>query len=286
MFCRVVSSLNLVPVITYANNVECGVLSTTKGELKRLLKENDDSAAKILKFEPVHPDQLKDDDCKCQDIEPTTYINNAIENNQYRNVLIAGHFEEISESQLESLNSHWRGRPYMPMFCAHFLLFRRLLRALLPSGSSLYSNCYLDLQNLLSTVIMNNDSSRKLVIGTTKFNALVVSSIRLDGAIKPEVGPSTFSFFPSGKTKVYVSEDSAKKASRILADKRPNLDSTLDPAAHLRQLRSGFNFKSTFIYARFHSMFASNHFLQFLTIFTHINSNYQSKKDDILGILG
>ncbi|KAG2203013.1 hypothetical protein INT47_013229 [Mucor saturninus] len=255
------------------------------GQLKRLLKENDESAVKKLKFEPIHPDQIKDDDCQCQTVQPMTYINHAIENSQYKNVLIADRFLEISESQLESLNSHWRGRPYMPMFCAQLLVGSILVdneQLLLINSLEVYSRYKsLDVhyerfspqdqvstptvnstyKNLLSTVIMNHDSSRKLVIGTTKFNALVVSSIRLDGAFKPEVGASTFSFFPSGKTKVFVSEDSMKKAGRILADKRPHLDPTLDPAAHLRQLRSAFNFKSTFIYARFHSMFASNHFL-------------------------
>jgi hypothetical protein len=57
------------------------------------------------------------------------------------------------------------------------------------------------------------DNSKKLIIGTHVFNALITSSIRVDRTFDPELGPSTFLFTPSTETKVYISSLNIEQAN-------------------------------------------------------------------------
>jgi hypothetical protein len=54
-------------------------------------------------------------------------------------------------------------------------------------------------QNIWARTITDIDGT-ELVIGTKTFNALVTSSLRLDAAIEPEVGPSTLNFLLHDET--------------------------------------------------------------------------------------
>lgn len=70
--------------------------------------------------------------------------------------------------------------------------------------------------NLLKIVSVKDDNSNKLKLGSQTMNALVVSSVRIDKEMMPEVGPSTHQFHVSRNSKLYLSQSSIALAKKVL----------------------------------------------------------------------
>jgi hypothetical protein len=103
----------------------------------------------------------------------------------------------------------------------------------------------------INTLSKIEDRSRKLIIGTKVFIALVISSKRLD-TDSTSVGPSTYSFTPSSQTKRYVSRKSIERALSTTNDKNETSQCN-DFDAQIRQVRSSLVDPNTYTFARFFS---------------------------------
>ncbi|GAB5586184.1 hypothetical protein Unana1_01084 [Umbelopsis nana] len=127
-------------------------------------------------------------------------------------------------------------------------------------------------QNIWARTITDIDGT-KLVIGTKTFNALVTSSLRLDAAIEPEVGPSTLNLLlhdeTQGKqTRMFIHMASFRSATDLA--KKSDVSSVYEHNLlyQLRQVRSKFHQASTYSLCRASSTLTNDHMCQPYTIFT------------------
>lgn len=164
----------------------------------------------------------------------------------------------------------------LPSIDAHFEDMNE--QSSLPNFTSQYPN-------RLSIGLMSYDNSRKLTIGTNAFNALVISSIRLDDSKTPsEVGASTKHFTPSSNSRIFLSTSSIEKANQLANDNnREHIPSSDDPFNMIMQLRSKFNQETTFLLARVFGSFTSNHTLLPYTIYTLADYKGSSETDVLHG---
>lgn len=81
------------------------------------------------------------------------------------------------------------------------------------------------------------------------FNALIISSLRLDNNTEPEVGASTYSFTATPSTKIYVSRKNIEKANTSLKKKLVYVNQH-DYDSQLRQLKSYLTCPNTYVNAR------------------------------------
>ncbi|KAG2236586.1 hypothetical protein INT48_000140 [Thamnidium elegans] len=222
---------------------------------------------------------------------PKTYstIDKIIRTSPYCELLSFKKYVEIDEMQLMLLNTSWHSKPYLSMALSQLLVGSILVNqneVLLVNGMESYSRFpsvdahheqfigvghqssvpnLTSYPNELRFTTLHEDNLKKLIISSRSANFLVISSIRIDQQMKPEVGPTTMNFIPSNKTDDY------------------KLPIDMDPTNHIRQLRSKFSHISTFCLARCFSDFTASSNLQPYTIYTFVNSNSKEANDAVLG---
>ncbi|KAF9986451.1 hypothetical protein BGZ75_001800 [Mortierella antarctica] len=113
----------------------------------------------------------------------------------------------------------------------------------------------------------------RLVIGTSSFDALVTSSLRLDTKMKPSVGGITPSFILSSAkhslaTRIFLDEESLIDGLRLAAKKDTWSVSNNSLIWQLRQTKTKFHDPSSYYLCRASSHFAKNHPCQPYTIFS------------------
>lgn len=238
-----------------------------------------------------------------------TAIDKIIRTSPYCELLSFKKYVEVNEEQLMLLNTSWRSKPYLSLALSQLLagsILANQNEALLINGIESYSrfpsvdahceksigfglhssipNLSSSYPNELKFTAVHEDNSKKLIISSRSANFLVISSIRIDEQIKPEVGPTTMNFIPTNKTSIYLDTNSVKKCSTVIAkgdDYKLPID--MDPINHIRQLRSKFCHISTFCLARCFSDFTASSNLQPFTIYTFVNSNCKDTNDAVLG---
>jgi hypothetical protein len=238
-----------------------------------------------------------------------TAIDKIIRTSPYCELLSFKKYVEVNEEQLMLLNTSWRSKPYLSLALSQLLagsILANQNEALLINGIESYSrfpsvdaHCekfigfglHSSIPNLTSSypnelrfTAVHEDNSKKLIISSRSANFLVISSIRIDEQMKPEVGPTTMNFIPTNKTSIYLDTNSVKKCSTIIAkgdDYKLPID--MEPINHIRQLRFKFCHISTFCLARCFSDFTASSNLQPYTIYKFVNSNCKDTNDAVLG---
>ncbi|KAK3820328.1 MAG: hypothetical protein J3Q66DRAFT_169416 [Benniella sp.] len=112
----------------------------------------------------------------------------------------------------------------------------------------------------------------RLQIGTTIFNILVTSSLRLDSQSKPVLGCVTPSFLLSAEegrcAGVYIDSKSLEEGYKLMKDPQANSTGDGDISLQLRQLTSEFDNATTFIPCRSWGYITQNACCQPLTVFS------------------
>lgn len=169
---------------------------------------------------------------------PKTYstIDKTIRTSPYCELLSFKKYVEINKVQLTLLNTSWRSKPYLSLALSQLLVGSILVnqnevllinriesRSRFPSvdahceqsigvgHQSSVPNLTSSYPNELRFTTLHEDNSKKLIISSRSANFLVISSIRIDQQMKPEVGPTTVNFIPSNKTSIYLDANSVKK---------------------------------------------------------------------------
>jgi hypothetical protein len=124
-----------------------------------------------------------------------------------------------------------------------------------------------------------NDNSKKLIIGTYSFNALVTSSIRLDQTSELETGPSTKQFSPSRNTQIFIAQTSRIAANDIIETKKNTLYD-FDILHQLRQLRSRLTSPSTYSISRACAMLTNQISCKPYTIFSILDAGSNTSDTD------
>jgi hypothetical protein len=127
---------------------------------------------------------------------------------------------------------------------------------------------------------MFTDNARKLVIGTHVANYLVVSSTRMDQNNSSDIGASNTNFRSSSRTKVYLSKQSIANSIK-LTESTSNRLYSFDVLSQLRQVRSKFDRKSTYLLCRSSSQLTNNLACRPATIWTLADFD-GATNDDIL----
>lgn len=100
------------------------------------------------------------------------------------------------------------------------------------------------------------------------FNALIVSSIRLDlPNVQPEVGASTFNFTPTPETKIFISRKSMADANKAVVDES-TVFNEMDFTSQIRQVRTRVTMPGTYSSARCFTAWTDNNLCRPYTIFT------------------
>ncbi|KAI8077551.1 hypothetical protein BDF21DRAFT_399990 [Thamnidium elegans] len=168
---------------------------------------------------------------------PKTYstIDKIIRTSPYCELLSFKKYVEIDEMQLMLLNTSWHLKPYLSMALSQLLVGSILVNqneVLLVNGMESYSRFpsvdahheqfigvghqssvpnLTSYPNELRFTTLHEDNLKKLIISSRSANFLVISSIRIDQQMKPEVGPTTMNFIPSNKTSIYLDTNSVEK---------------------------------------------------------------------------
>jgi hypothetical protein len=129
----------------------------------------------------------------------------------------------------------------------------------------------------LNTISKLEDKSKKLIIGTNVFNALVASSKRLDSKTIPEVGPSTYKFHSTRQTRLFISSKMILKANKTIENAQSS-----DFKAQFRQVRSSFTNPQTYTFSRFFSEWAGQLLYRSYTVFT---GKVKSSKSELLDFM-
>lgn len=220
-----------------------------------------------------------------------SYLNHRLLTLPKANALLQDTFTEITKNEIEILNEDWIQGDHLRLACAQLLAGCILVdnnQILLVNCNEVYGRLrtidphYERFQNTYTSTLpdehtslyddicfcnVDEDNSHKLIIGTCTFCSLITSSVRLDGDFKPEVGPSTFNFKPSGSTRIFLSNYSIERVARILEDQPTKLYNS-DILAQLRQVRSSFTSPRTYCISRCSSRLTNNMKLRPYTIFT------------------
>ncbi|KAI9263008.1 hypothetical protein EDC94DRAFT_608046 [Helicostylum pulchrum] len=194
----------------------------------------------------------------------------------YPGLLRHQEYNEVNESVMEILNQDWKRKPYIRIACGQLLAGSILVEGnevLLINCIELYNqNLSLDPHyekfglmymvgsgpslnnkyNGINIISKVEDRSKKLLISTLVFNALVTSSLRLDHNYLPEVGASTFLFSPTKDTKLYLSSRSIEQANKTIGEKL-ELANLHDLDSQLRQVKSRLASPLMYTSARFSS---------------------------------
>lgn len=125
--------------------------------------------------------------------------------------------------------------------------------------------------NTWMTTMGDTDGS-KLVVGTKTLNALIASSLRIDSVHQASIR-RVISYFDLNNstalmTLVFLDNESIEKANLLAGDPNATKINRFDLHYQLRQLRSKFEYPSTYLLCRASSMFVNDLRSQPYTIFT------------------
>jgi hypothetical protein len=225
------------------------------------------------------------------------YLYHCLESSKYSGLLRHQGYEKINDSLLKVLNQDWKNKSHYRIASGQLLAGAILVdgRQILlincielynrkPSmdahyerfGTKFMDDSTPDFTNKyegINVVSKIEDRSRKLIIGTMVFNALVTSSLRLDkdNAV-PEVGASTYEFTPSKETSLYISLRSMKAALETIS-KKAEISNPYDLDSQLRQVRSYLISPTSYICSRFSSEWTDALPFRPYTIFTLIEKS-------------
>lgn len=214
-------------------------------------------------------------------------------------------FTELNEEIVDLLNRDWRESEFYRIACGKLLTSALLVeekQILLINGVELYDRRptmdlhyerfgydfsvtslpnFKNLYKQINVCLKNEAKSRKLIVGTLVFNALIVSSLRLDKEYDPEVGVSTYLFNPSANTKIYISKRNISEANLVI--KQENMHFNFhDLESQIRQLRSYLTMPSTYVNARCFSPWTDNGLCRPYSIFTLKDRSIMESTDDII----
>lgn len=123
--------------------------------------------------------------------------------------------------------------------------------------------------------MLNDSEGKKLVFGTKMCNALVTSSMRIDKDRPASVGGTIvhFDLDPQNAetTTILLDADSIKKANALTQDPHANKIGRFDLLEQLRQLRTKFQYPSTYALCRVSSEFTNDIRRRPYTVFTLAN---------------
>ncbi|CEG67171.1 hypothetical protein RMATCC62417_03638 [Rhizopus microsporus] len=204
---------------------------------------------------------------------------------------------ELSKDIVETLNNDWTFNPQLRFACSQAFAGAILLEGFTaiiincvePYGrlkktdahherrleSSMHSSSYPQTESKygwISSVIVEEDNVTKLKIGTTSFNLLVTSSIRLDN--KPntqdiiQMGSKTTNFVPTVNTSIYLDKKSIELANSLLDNQATVSINQQNRLFQLKQIRSKFDCLSSYTMCRSFSTIATNMMFRPYTIFT------------------
>lgn len=178
-------------------------------------------------------------------------------------------YQPLTKDIVKTLNEDWLLNPNMPHYFAQLFAGAVLitndsaliLLCLEPYGRSKASDAHHErlVDNTTSSfpktqgrygyfrvLLIDNDNSRKLVIGTRTGNLLITSSARLDKEFV-NIGPTTDCFLPTTDPIVFLDKTSIEAANDILESDHYWNQVQQGPAhEHFRQLRSKFHHVSTY----------------------------------------
>jgi hypothetical protein len=285
------TSSSVIPLIT--SKIGSDTLASYEGQYVK------------ISLERGNPEQLES---KCREFLSQNYVNQFLEGSHFDWLVKSQEYNEINDQCLSILNHDWTRKPHYRIACGQLLSGSILVEAkqiLLINGVELYNRkCNIDPHherfgskfmvnsipslfnkyryqlNVLSKI---EQRSKKLIIGSNVFNALVISSKRLDTNSEPEVGPSTYSFTPSNNTRLYLSSEMVKRAMSTI-DNHDETSQFSDFEAQLRQIRSSLTDPHTYTYSRFFSTWTDNLMHRPYTIFTiKDKSNENESKNFMVG---
>lgn len=223
---------------------------------------------------------------------------------QYHSFLANDSFSEISQDNIDILNSSWRQRPYIAqaqgeLLCGAILVNEK--QALLINCAETYSRLpsvdahrehysgdprkhSLPLPRGRYSKIRVCKLDNKLIIGTSSITILATSSLRIDDfRHEPEIGPYTTNFHPSKYTSIFISKLSMEKANKIIAAKEFVIPIDWDIMTNLKQIQSKFHHTSTYVPTRFHYMLTENIGSQPYSVFTFADADTIAESDPIIG---
>lgn len=242
------------------------------------------------------------------DQRPDDYMHSTLyHSNQYSFLLQLDKYSEISKSERYILNRDWSHADQVRLACAQLLAGAILVQddeILLINMVEVYARSApldahherigpiktfssiptrLDFYQDIVVKQVYEDNSKKLIIGTFSFNALITSSLRLDINCLPQVGPSTHNFSPSKNTRIYIAHSSIELANSIIEDRKEELY-PYDLFHQLRQLRTKLTSPSTYTISRACSLWTNDIRCRPYTVFTLADSGTSSfDNDEILG---
>lgn len=101
----------------------------------------------------------------------------------------------------------------------------------------------------------------------------------MDRNATPDVGSSTMNFSPSKSTRIYVLKEQLEQAKEIIDENCAKVNHNFDILSQLRQVRSKFYHKDTYLLLRSSSPYTNQHNLKPYTIWTIANYDTTSKDD-------
>ncbi|KAI8374646.1 uncharacterized protein BYT42DRAFT_414614 [Radiomyces spectabilis] len=209
---------------------------------------------------------------------------------QAKQLLSKGEFSELTSAQVSTLNKDWQLYPQLRFYASQLFAGAIMIdngRAILINTVEPYSrdssldahferrlpgmpSSYPDARGKyghFTTVLMQSDGVKKLVVGTRTCNLLVTSSIRLDIA-SVNIGPGTSHFKPSENTRVFLDAESVELANENMMNERTIQAQDMLSMFQLKQVRSKFDSLSTYTMCRASSRLSSPLELQPATIWT------------------
>ncbi|KAF9949415.1 hypothetical protein BGZ70_001796 [Mortierella alpina] len=221
----------------------------------------------------------------------------------YASSLNGRKFLELDQSVCELFNRDWEFSPHLRFACARILAGCILLnncngqaviantievygrtklvdahrepfvvRKDKPVATSLPPSFKTPYSNVWPVTIMSPEGER-LVLGTSSFDALVTSSLRLDAHMRPSVGGTTSSFVLSSAkdslaTRIFLDEESLTVGLQLAAERDTWSVSHGNLIWQLRQTKTKFHDPSSYYLCRASSHFARNHTCQPYSMFS------------------
>lgn len=235
---------------------------------------------------------------------PDDYLHQFLYNSQpYSFLLKLDQYTELSKTERSLLNKDWLFGDEVRLACAQLLagailvdgeqiLFLNTVEVYARSSSldthherldpvASFSSVPTPLNKYQNMAVLGyeNDNSKKLIIGTYSFNALVTSSIRLDQTSELETGPSTKQFSPSRNTQIFIAQTSRIAANDIIETKKNTLYD-FDILHQLRQLRSRLTSPSTYSISRACAMLTNQISCKPYTIFSILDAGSNTSDTD------
>lgn len=209
-------------------------------------------------------------------------------------------FTQLNDDSCQLLNDDWTSLPQLRFACAQLLagaiIINKNNEAVLVNTVEIYNRqrtldvhreTFVNKKGMATlsslppidtkyyntwVTIMGDTDGSKLVVGTKTLNALITSSLRIDSVHQASIGGviSHFDLDDSTAltTSVFLDNESIEKANILASNPNASKINRFDLRYQLRQLRSKFQYPSTYLLCRASSIFANDLRSQPYTIFT------------------